>query len=469
MLNALTSLPSTGALEVLRIAAIWWLRSGLILLFALWVLRRSGKASAATRHALLAVALISSLALPGLSLVLPSWSLPIAPSWWPGGSVMSSPSARPIAPLGAESAFSFVSVEDPTVSATVIPTPEATDVESAASHRSDGQSGLTVAGPAESILATKGLVPVTVRSLSVLPSEPGFDWVPAVSLALLLLWGGGVALRCGGRLLSLKSRRRLRRTAQDAEPALVSVLDGVREELGIRRTVRLSMSSSIDIPITWGTWRPIVLLPAAANGWAPQRLQHILLHELSHVRRCDGLVQATVWLVVTLRWFDPLAWYAAARLRIEAERACDDNVLLAGGRPAVYAGHLLEIARAASFHGLGAAVAMAQTKSSLSSRVEAILDRGLVRHSTGVRRHSVIAVLGLALVAVVASAAVRPERPPKPPERPEPLGPVVLAPPVQPQTVASPAPAPPAPLTARPPVGASLSAVPVPEAHPGRG
>ena len=87
MLSSLASYLFEAAPELLGVMATWWLRGGLILLFTVWLLRRTSRASAATRHTLLAVALISGLALPVLSSLLPSWSLPLSLPWSVSGLV----------------------------------------------------------------------------------------------------------------------------------------------------------------------------------------------------------------------------------------------------------------------------------------------------------------------------------------------------------------------------------------------
>src|SRR5262249_20941514 len=149
-----------------------------------------------------------------------------------------------------------------------------------------------------------------------------------------------------------------------------SLAERVRRELGLRRRVRLLLADGPVVPMTWGLLAPVVLLPSDARDWAPPRRRHVLLHELAHVQRGDWPMQLVAQVVCALYWFQPLAWLAARALRRERERACDDHVLLAGGKPSEYAGHLLDIARSRSpgFAGSYAALAMAR-RSQLEGRL----------------------------------------------------------------------------------------------------
>jgi beta-lactamase regulating signal transducer with metallopeptidase domain len=128
-------------------------------------------------------------------------------------------------------------------------------------------------------------------------------------------------------------------------------------------------------PMTWGLLRPTVLLPAAASAWSAERRRVVLAHEFAHVKRNDALAQIFVQLACSIYWFNPLVWYAAHRIRIERERACDDQVLRLGTIASDYADHLIQIVR-----GLRsprtfslAAVSMAQP-SQLETRLVSILD-----------------------------------------------------------------------------------------------
>src|SRR5581483_11936553 len=91
--------------------------------------------------------------------------------------------------------------------------------------------------------------------------------------------------------------------------------------------------------------RPALVLPrATAAALTPEQLRLVLLHELAHVRRRDLLwgwlpeVARVVW------WFHPVAWWVAARVRLERELACDQAALAHGGGSAAdYAETLVRV------------------------------------------------------------------------------------------------------------------------------
>ena len=153
----------------------------------------------------------------------------------------------------------------------------------------------------------------------------------------------------------------------------LKLIEEQRIEYHIRRPVKLLVSEISASPMTWGFWRPIIVLPAGAHDWPGERLRVVLRHELAHVKRWDCLTQEMAGVVCVLYWFNPLTWLAAGRMRAEREKACDDFVLNAGARPSEYAGHLVEIARQFASANWRGAVAMARP-SGLEQRVTAILD-----------------------------------------------------------------------------------------------
>src|ERR1019366_7815121 len=195
---------------------------------------------------------------------------------------------------------------------------------------------------------------------------------------------------------------RLARTAAYAQ----AVADDVRRTLGMDARVRALESPGAAVPMTWGTLRPVVLLPEEAGHWSGERLHAVVLHELIHVRRHDLLAQLAAQAACCLYWFHPLVWLAARELRKERERACDDAVLAGGVAAPDYAGHLLDLARVlVERRSLADAPAMAET-GDLEERVRAVLDGSRNRSPLSRRLAASVAALACALVLPVALVTV---------------------------------------------------------------
>ena len=156
--------------------------------------------------------------------------------------------------------------------------------------------------------------------------------------------------------------------------------------------------------MTFGIRRPSILIPAIAETWAGDRRRAVILHELAHIARRDCLTQTLAFVACTLYWFHPAVWWAARRLRIERELACDDRVIAAGTQPREYAGHLLEIAYAFGDRRVSAmAVSMARPQQ-LESRMLAALDNGRNRSVPAPRVRAAAMLVAAALLLGIAGA-----------------------------------------------------------------
>ena len=173
-------------------------------------------------------------------------------------------------------------------------------------------------------------------------------------------------------------RQFARQSQELRDPDWTALLQDHREKLRIHRNVTLLQSNDGVMPMTWGTWRPMVLLPEESSQWSPERRRVVLQHELAHVKRWDCGTQLITGLACALYWFNPLVWLAARRMRIERELACDDMVLNVGCKASDYAGHLVEIAMSFRPVPQAAAIGMART-SQLEERVAAIVDASRAR------------------------------------------------------------------------------------------
>jgi beta-lactamase regulating signal transducer with metallopeptidase domain len=104
-------------------------------------------------------------------------------------------------------------------------------------------------------------------------------------------------------------------------------------------------SGWISVPLTVGWLRPKILLPLGWDEWEEAKLQAVLAHERTHVRRGDWAIAVLAGLNRCIFWFHPLAWWLERRLAFLAEQACDDSALLLVGT-GPYAQVLLDMAAA---------------------------------------------------------------------------------------------------------------------------
>lgn len=231
--------------------------------------------------------------------------------------------------------------------------------------------------------------------------------------AVFGLWALGALLWLASLAVSLLSLARTTRQARElaTDGSWGRSLESVRRRFGLRRSVRLLVHPRVTAPLTWGAFRPVVLLPSAARKAASGERFDVLAHELAHVERHDWVLRLLARIACALYWFHPMVWLAAARLSFESERACDDRVLMLGSGATSYAERLLGMARRAS-PGPAAAVAMVR-RGELSRRVAAILDPTLRRTNVKPAQILTASLVSFGLLAVLASARlVRAAEPP---------------------------------------------------------
>ncbi|HST36058.1 MAG TPA: M56 family metallopeptidase [Allosphingosinicella sp.] len=212
------------------------------------------------------------------------------------------------------------------------------------------------------------------------PAAPSATAQETVSLGELfeLLYLTVAAGLLGRLALGHSLLARLWRRARPAEDAhWQALVDGLRSALDIRRPVALRLATEPAMPMTWGTLSPRILLPAEAAGWTDERRRIVLLHELAHVARRDSFARSAATILCALYWLHPAVWYAARRMRLEQEHACDDLVLSLGAKASVYARNLLDVAGAFQPRPVVASLSVAMARTSeLERRLKAIVRRG---------------------------------------------------------------------------------------------
>ncbi|MEP7237659.1 MAG: M56 family metallopeptidase [Ferruginibacter sp.] len=117
-------------------------------------------------------------------------------------------------------------------------------------------------------------------------------------------------------------------------------------QFGVKRKVKLWLSNSIHTPITFGFFKPIILLPVTLlNNISTQQAETLILHELTHIRTNDYLLNWFLMVTETIFFFNPFVTGICKNIRLEREKNCDMNVISFEYCPALYAQTLLQAER----------------------------------------------------------------------------------------------------------------------------
>ncbi|UOQ65346.1 M56 family metallopeptidase [Hymenobacter volaticus] len=156
-------------------------------------------------------------------------------------------------------------------------------------------------------------------------------------------------------------------------------LDALAARTNLRRPVQILASGLVPGPLVIGWLKPVVLLPiSAATGLSGSELEAILAHELAHVMRRDYLFNLLQSVAEILFFYHPAVWFLSGCLRTERENCCDDIATELCGDSLVLAQALASLAalqHAPAGRTPDLAMAAAGQPGSLLSRV-----RRLVQH-----------------------------------------------------------------------------------------
>ena len=81
---------------------------------------------------------------------------------------------------------------------------------------------------------------------------------------------------------------------------------------------------NLKTPFVFGLVRPKIYLPVTLYQ---EERSYILLHEHTHIHRKDNIIKILAFLILSIHWFNPLAWIAFMLMSTDMELSCDESVL----------------------------------------------------------------------------------------------------------------------------------------------
>ncbi len=180
-------------------------------------------------------------------------------------------------------------------------------------------------------------------------------------------------------------------------------------------------SDRVSAPVTLRIVRPVIVLPRDWREWEEAKLDAVLAHERSHIRRYDPAIQMVSAIHRALLWAGPLSWFLHNRIVRAAEDASDDAAIAATRDRAFYAEVLLGFMER-GIHGVNwLGIPMARY-GQVDRRIHRVLEGTAL--SPKIRRWAVTAIMAMtATLAYLVATAHPSQAAPQAPARSAPPAP----------------------------------------------
>ena len=212
-----------------------------------------------------------------------------------------------------------------------------------------------------------------------------------------MIWISGMVLTAGWFIIT--NLLFLRKAQRDSV-----VFDECSSPIPVR------ISPNVSTPCLAGLFRPVIYLtPEVAS--VSQQLDHVLTHELTHLRHRDHIWAWVRCLCLCIYWFDPLVWVAAIVSKRDCELACDEAALkqLGENQRIAYGKTLLATVTHSPVRVFQTTTAMSESGKQLKERVNFI-----VKKPKNLFIAAVCLVLAATLTTTVVFTGCAPQEVPSP-------------------------------------------------------
>jgi len=99
----------------------------------------------------------------------------------------------------------------------------------------------------------------------------------------------------------------------------------------VKRKIQVRQSGLIKAPLTYGVWRPVILMPENTDWNDTEQLEYIFMHEYIHIKRFDQITKLMLMTALAVHWINPFVWIMYLLCSRDLELSCDEAVVHAFG------------------------------------------------------------------------------------------------------------------------------------------
>ncbi len=194
----------------------------------------------------------------------------------------------------------------------------------------------------------------TIPTMQVLFVTPqGAEQPPADSLSSASIW---FIIWCAGTILTallfVISYLRCLIEFRTALPVHNHYIEKWLAQRPLKRPILVRQTDRISAPLTYGIFRPVILMPKKMDWKNEKQLHYVLSHEYVHIYRYDTVTKLIATLALCIHWFNPFVWVMYIFFNRDIELACDESVIRQLGEKSKSAYSLMLINMEAAKSGL---------------------------------------------------------------------------------------------------------------------
>lgn len=197
------------------------------------------------------------------------------------------------------------------------------------------------------------------------------------AFVVLIIWLAGVLVLTGVYWGGNWRLHKVKQFATDPSHQIRKRFDECQRRLGLKQNIELRQSRFITAPVNFGWQKPFVVLPKdGIDRLSKSELNHVLLHELTHIKHGDIIINYLICVVQTLFWYNPLVWLALRQIRRDREAYCDWDVMneMTCEKERIAYGQTILRFAAVSNPPLPTAAGFCQGKNQLKYRLQQVVD-----------------------------------------------------------------------------------------------
>lgn len=142
-----------------------------------------------------------------------------------------------------------------------------------------------------------------------------------------VIWLIGAIILTVVMVIGFVAMRQKRKNISMVDCKIKNILYECKNISGIKKNIDIALSD-VKSPVIFGMLKPIILVPYnCVEKMSDSEIKYIILHELSHYKNKDILMNYLMCIFQILYWFNPLVWIIFKQMKIEREIVCDSSVL----------------------------------------------------------------------------------------------------------------------------------------------